>query len=294
MYTYQYKETSPFTYQKFSFLEFLTNLSKRDIYTTTPMPKLSPDINHAIKTIIFKLGLELTIITSPKLIDHKTWWYKLEPVTENDINYYLPLLILELSLYSKNFFDKLKVKQIILCNSINLSTLNTEEYRAALPDYDYDIRGMVFSAKERKLKYIRNIIHNQIFHYYYFVDNGKFDNIDSSWEYFNPKGFYYGNMETWNDNDLLDNDYNSNNCFVSEYSKKSLANDRADIFSFMIISGIDINDLGKREGVFGKCVIIKKMLEKFDKEDFTIGRNDFWNKAILFKKEICDIYYPII
>ena len=101
-------------------------------------------------------------------------------------------------------------------------------------------------------------------------------------------------METWNDNDLLDNDYNSNNCFVSEYSKKSLANDRADIFSFMIISGIDINDLGKREGVFGKCVIIKKMLEKFDKEDFTIGRNDFWNKAILFKKEICDIYYPII
>ena len=36
------------------------------------------------------------------------------------------------------------------------------------------------------------------------------------------------------------------------------------------------------------------MLEDFDKEDFLIGKNDFWNRAILFKKEICDFYYPII
>ena len=138
MYSYQFKEASPFTSLKFSFLEFLTNLSERDIYSKKLMPNLSPDINTAIKTITFNLGLELNIVTTSKIVDHKEWWYKLEPLNQDDINYYLPLLILELSLYSKNFFQKLNLKRIILSNSITFNTLNLEEYRAALPD-NYDI-----------------------------------------------------------------------------------------------------------------------------------------------------------
>ena len=34
---------------------------------------------------------------------------------------------------------------------------------------------------------------------------------DSNWESF--KGFYYGNKETWNENDLIYDEYND--CFVS-------------------------------------------------------------------------------
>ena len=294
MYSYQFKEASPFTSLKFSFLEFLTNLSERDIYSKRLMANLSPDINTAIKTITFNLGLELNIVTTSKIVDHKEWWYKLEPLSQDDINYYLPLLILELSLYSKNFFQKLNLKRIILSNSITFNTLNLEEYRAALPDYDYDTRALVFSARERSLDYIRRVIHHCIFDYYYFVDHGTFHEKDSNWEHFNPKGFYYGNKETWNENDLIYDDYKSNDCFVSSYSKISLENDRSDVYSFLITSGLDVYDLGTREGIIGKCIIIKKMLAEFDKEDFSIGRNDFWYKARLFKKEICDVYYPKI
>ena len=91
------------------------------------MANLSPDINTAIKTITFNLGLELNIVTTSKIVDHKEWWYKLEPLSQDDINYYLPLLILELSLYSKNFFQKLNLQRILLSNSITFNTLNLEE-----------------------------------------------------------------------------------------------------------------------------------------------------------------------
>ena len=55
-----------------------------------------------------------------------------------------------------------------------------------------------------------------------------------------------------------------------------MENDRSDVYSFLITSGLDVYDLGNREGIIGKCIIIKKMLADFDKEDFSIGRNDFW------------------
>ena len=35
------------------------------------MANLSPDINTAIKTITFYLGLELNILTTSKIVDHK-------------------------------------------------------------------------------------------------------------------------------------------------------------------------------------------------------------------------------
>ena len=71
MYSYQFKEVSPFTSFKFSLFGILTNLSERDIYSKRLMPNLSPDINTAIKTITFYLGLELNILTESKIIDHK-------------------------------------------------------------------------------------------------------------------------------------------------------------------------------------------------------------------------------
>jgi hypothetical protein len=65
-----------------------------------------------------------------------------------------------------------------------------------------------------------------------------------------------------------------------------LENDSSDAYSFLILSGLDVYDLGNREGIIGKCIIIKKMLAEFDKEDFSFGRNNFWYKVRLFKKEI--------
>ena len=193
---------------------------------------------------------------------------------------------MEFSLYPKNFIKKINLKKIILCDEI---IINNKNYRSGLSDYDYEIQAMIYSTKEKNLKYIRNVIHHELFHYYYFSDKGCFETNDYYWEIYNPKNFKYNN----NNSDLIENEFLNLNSFVSEFSKKSLEEDKAEIFSFLITSGIDTNQIEKK-GILGKCLIIKKMLEDFDKEDFWIGKNDFWSRVILFKKEICDFYYPIL
>ena len=97
---------------------------------------------------------------------------------------------------------------------------------------------------------------------------------------------------TFKEKEEYENDKNLKNVYCQQcnftYPKNKMT------YKHCFPCGVCIPDKDHHCGVFGKCIIIKKMLERFDKEDFTIGRNDFWNKVILFKKEICDIYYPII
>ena len=61
----------------------------------------------------------------------------------------------------------------------------------------------------------------------------------------------------------------------------------------MVTQGLSSKILGRREGVLGKYTSIKCMLENFDKEGFWQGNGDFWDKAIQFKKIICDNFYGI-
>ena len=227
-------------------------------------------------------------------MQHKDWWYKLEPITENDINFYLPLLVLELSLYPKNFFKKINLKNITLSNNIVFHSGNYENYRAGLPDYEENTLSLVFSCKERNIKYIRNVIHHELFHYFYFMYVGPFEDKDDLWEMFNPKGFEYSmKSELWSQKEILSGDYQDYDSFVSYFSKTKLEEDKAEVFSYMMTSGNDVKDLLKREGVIGKFLYIRQLMEKFDEKEFKQKMGDFWNKVIRFKKEICDKYYFI-
>lgn len=285
MYRTTFKEEDFFKFQKTQFLTFLQNLS--NFSYNNFFPNFSAEILTGIETIFKNLNLKLELIKTEKIITHKNYFYTLTAIKEENINFYLPLISLEFSLYPKNFINKINLKKIILCDEI---LINNQTYRSGISDCDYEIQAMIYSTKEKNLKYIRNVIHHELFHYYYLSDKKFFEKNDFYWESFNPKNFVYNNN---NKNDLLENEYLNLNSFVSEFSKKSLEEDKAEIYSFLITSGIDTNQIEKK-GILGKCLIIKKMLEDFDKEDFLIGKNDFWNRAILFKKEICDFYYPII
>ena len=281
MYRTTFKEEDFFKFQKTQFLTFFQNLSN---FSYNNFPKFSPEILTGIETIFSNLNLKLELIKTEKIITHKNYFYKLTAIKDENINFYLPLISLEFSLYPKNFIKKIHLKKIVLCDEI---LINDKDYRSGIADRDYEIQAMIYSTKEKNLKYIRNVIHHELFHYYYLSDKGCFETNDFYWEVFNPKNFQYNN------NDLIQNEFLNVNSFVSEFSKKSLEEDKAEIFSFLITSGIDENQIEKK-GILGKCLIVKNMLEDFDKEDFWTGKNDFWSRVVLFKKEICDFYYPIL
>ena len=289
MYSSIYKSPSQFLPQTLSFISYLKNL--KSCLLSKNFDNLEIEVSLAIENFAHEYDVEIVYVDEMKFTIHENFWYKMEPLTEEDINFYLPLLVMELKLYPKDFIKRIMLKKLILTNSILYHNDSYEDYRACIPDYEPDTNALVFSCKERNIKYIRNVIHHELFHYIYYRLNGYFENKDDVWEVFNPKGFYYGNKFTWNDSDLLFNDYAKQCSFVSDFSMASLDEDKAEIFSFLVTSGLDNVDLGKREGVIGKCLYIKKLMGEFDAYNFFTGKNDFWNKCIQFKKEVCDRYY---
>ena len=184
------------------------------------------------------------------------------------------------------------MKSLTLASSVVFHSDNYEQYRAALPDYEEDTLSLVFSCKERSIRYIRNVIHHELFHYFYFMFVGPFEEKDDLWEMFNPKGFEYSMKSTiWSQKEILSGDYQDYDSFVTYFSKTKLEEDKAEVFSYMVTSGNDVKDLLKREGVIGKFLYIRQLMEKFDSKEFKQKMGDFWNKVIRFKKEICDKYY---
>ena len=293
MYSKQFNESPLFINQITKFLSYFYSLKLSSPYNQK-FPEISPEVKMAIEQFLNDYDLQINYITKITFVQHKDWWYKLEPISENDINFYLPLLVLELSLYPKNFFKKINLKYLTLSNSIIFHSEQYEQYRAVMPDYEEDSLSLVFSCKERSIKYIRNVIHHELFHYFYFMFVGPFEDKDDLWEMFNPKSFEYSlKSSNWSQNEIITNDYQDFNSFVSHISKTKLEEDKAEIFSFMVTSGNDVKDLLKREGVIGKFLYIRQLMEKFDKIGFKQGKVDFWYKVICFKKEICDKYYLI-
>ena len=293
MYSKLYNESPMFLNTITKYLSYFFSIKSTNPYDVK-FPEIAPEVKTAIEQFLYDYDLKINYITKITFIRHKDWYYKLEPLSENDLNFYLPLLILELSLYPKKFFKKINLKNLTLSNSVIFHTDNYEKYRAALPDYEEDSLSLVFSCKERNINYIRNVIHHELFHYFYFKFVGEFENKDGMWEMFNPKGFEYTLKSTvWTKKQILNNDYLDYNSFVTQFSKTELQEDKAETFSYMVTSGYDVKDLLQREGVIGKYLYIRNLMEKFDKHDFKQGKGDFWNKVICFKKEICDKYYFI-
>ena len=291
MFSKQFNESPLFLNTITKFLSYFYSLKSTNPYAVK-FPPILPEVQNAIEQFLYDYDLKLNYTTKITFVQHKDWWYKLEPITENDINFYLPLLVLELSLYPKNFFKKINLKNITLSNNIVFHSGNYENYRAGLPDYEENTLSLVFSCKERNIKYIRNIIHHELFHYFYFMYVGPFEDKDDLWEMFNPKGFEYSmKSELWSQKEILSGDYQDYDSFVSYFSKTKLEEDKAEVFSYMVTSGNDVKDLVKREGVIGKFLYIRQLMEKFDEKYFKQKMGDFWNKVIRFKKEICDKYY---
>ena len=293
MFSKQYNESPLFLTTTTKFLSYFYSLKSTSPYATK-FPEILPEVQNAIQDFLYEYDLKLNYTTKITFVQHKDWWYKLEPITENDINFYLPLLVLELSLYPKNFFKKINLKTLTLANNVVFHSDNYEQYRAGLPDYEQDTLSLVFSCKERSIKYIRNVIHHELFHYFYFMYVGPFEDKDDLWEMFNPKGFEYSmKSQIWSQKEILSGDYQDYDSFVSYFSKTKLEEDKAEVFSYMMTSGNDVKDLLKREGVIGKFLYIRQLMEKFDEKEFKQKMGDFWNKVIRFKKEICDKYYFI-
>ena len=139
-----------------------------------------------------------------------------------------------------------------------------------------------FSVDETNFAYIRIVLHHEFFHFIDFADDQSYD--DEEFESLNEGGFEYGEGGD-SERQWIKLDKNVRG-FINHYSTTDLAEDRAEIYQYLIgcpDEALNNGDIIVRK----KAKRIKDFLNNFDKEGIGNIKNNFWNDLIDFRK-----HYP--
>jgi len=194
---------------------------------------------------------------------------KAEPTPQLALDKYAPLFAAEWKLYPPSFVKKSKVNSITFCVSLSLN----EQFRAAVPAYDGDRMFYDTSMGAVNSNYQRNVIHHEYFHY---IDQRqKLLYVDPEWAALNPPDFKYGTggaqMRTSGVGALTDKIPG----FLTLYATAGVEEDKAELFSHMIVDGEYVAARAKVDPVIGKKVeLLKKRLRNYDS---AMGE-EFWSK----------------
>ena len=158
-----------------------------------------------------------------------------------------------LSIYEKDFLNKINLRFIVLCENLHISEINT----AGIPDHKKRTLILDINFNER---YFERVIHHEVFH----IIHGSFEDIfdEKIWKNFNDKTFEYAECSTCSDRLGLDL-YNKTNGFLTEYSKSIASEDMAEVYSFLITNKIKIKKIANKDSIlFDKIEFIKNGIRK--------------------------------
>ena len=189
----------------------------------------------------FKIGLENNI--------------RCNKANKNNLDEKLNLISKNLSIYGKDFLNKINLRFIVLCENLYISEINT----AGIPDHKK--RTLILDINFNK-KYFERVIHHEVFH----MIHNSFENIfnEEIWSNFNDKSFEYAECSTCSDRLGLDL-YNKTNGFLTEYSKSIASEDMAEVFSFLITDKIKIKNIANKDSIlFNKIEFIKNGIKKIE------------------------------
>ena len=189
----------------------------------------------------FKIGLDNNI--------------RCNKANKNNLDEKFNLISRNLSIYGKDFLNKINLRFIVLCENLYISEINT----AGIPDHKK--RTLILDINFNK-KYFERVIHHEVFH----MIHNSFENIfnEEIWSNFNDKSFEYAECSTCSDRLGLDL-YNKTNGFLTEYSKSIASEDMAEVFSFIMTDKIKIKNIANKDSIlFNKIEFIQNGIKKIE------------------------------
>ena len=172
---------------------------------------------------------------------------------KNNLDKKFNLIFKNLSIYRKDFLNKINLRFIVLCENLYISEINT----AGIPDHKK--RTLILDINFNE-KYFERVIHHEVFH----IIHNNFENIfnEEIWSDFNDKTFKYAECSTCSDRLGLDL-YNKTNGFLTEYSKSIASEDMAEVFSFLMTDKIKMKNIASKDSIlFNKIEFIKNGIKK--------------------------------
>ena len=190
----------------------------------------------------FRLGVQKNIIC--------------ENSNKKDLDDNYKLIYKNLSRYSYSFLKKINLKYIVLCENLSISGINT----AGIPDNV--MKTLILDIKFEQ-KYFERVIHHEVFH----IINDQHKELfnENEWKKFNDLNFKYAKCSTCTENLGLDK-YEKTKGFFTEYSKSTVSEDMAEVYSHIIyLDAEQIKQIRKFDVVLNKKITyIENTIKKID------------------------------
>jgi len=154
----------------------------------------------------------------------------------------------ELNVFKKKFFEKIKLKYIVLCKELKVGEIN------ALGFANPEMQTILLNINTNDNDFER-VIHHEIFHV--IENNYKKFFPDTLWAKFNNPNFYYSGSSINPEAYSLANLANTNG-FFSEYAKYSISEDMAETFSFINSREKYVSEVINSDKILKKKVIFIK------------------------------------
>jgi hypothetical protein len=193
-----------------------------------------------------------------------------KPATSAQLKLYEPIFNKEWALYPPSYVQKAKLDRIVFVADLSVDG----QARAAVPAFDGNTMYYDPALGSYNPHYQRLVVHHEFFH---MVDQRmQLLYKDAEWSKLNPAGFRYGSggalMRTSGVGELTTKIPG----FVTPYATAALEEDKAELFSHMVIDGAFVRDLARKDKVVAaKIALLKQRLAKFDP-----GMGEaFWKKV---------------
>ena len=217
---------------------FISPLKANTIFNIIKIPNLEVyEINTKNKlkyfyaASSFRLGVQKNIVCLNS--DKKDYDKKYQIISQN------------LNRYSYNFLKKINLKYIVLCENLSISGINTAGIA------DNIMKTLILDIKFDQ-KYFERVIHHEVFH----IINDQYKNLfnENEWKKFNDLNFKYAECSTCTENLRLDS-YEKTKGFFTEYSKSTVSEDMAEVYSHMIyLKKKEINQIRKLDPILNNKI----------------------------------------
>jgi hypothetical protein len=265
-----------------------------------------PDSNRAILSATLRTQVEnlehqyeIQLVLDPVFpIEMDFFVAKGDPAPLSLLQEYLPIFLKEWRLYPPELIRKSQLKRVILCRNLRYSQqlfggLTDTTNKTLLinidlsnnpPNSDYpliakaalcpiqDVKLNRTKEEKGRLLYLDCAIHHELFHFLDYRISGDLA-LDKAWEALNPPEFQYRKFGYISGvSTVVTSKYSG---FISTYGLHSVAEDKAEIFSRMIMNLHEMECRANDDAVLGrKMGRLKQMVRQYCPEI-----NDrFWNR----------------
>ena len=203
-----------------------------------------------------------------------------------EIALYVPLFLEEVSLYPDDIMQLSGVKKIVICRDIVVTTDGLPQHISGHLDFDrealYPATDYTYKVNNRAKQ--RRVLHHALYH---MIDLALDDvSEDDEWRTLLDKGFEYGqfgaagHVDRTSKTGLLTTEYPG---FLNKYSTGHIADDKADIFAYLMVAHHYVMArAAEDEQIAKKVAMIKARMLKLSPEI----DDGFWKKIDAIQRDV--------